>query len=124
MQFSRLKEELLRASHEALGERYLHGRHRPRRDAAGSCASRRCFASQVPAEIADEVLTLRVIYDEHEGVRDRFSGAGAVDPELAARLGLTGLAGRASGQAFDLRCDFPCEPYARAVSEEDCSYRR
>jgi Ni,Fe-hydrogenase III large subunit len=27
-------------------------------------------------------------------------------------LGLCGLAGRASGQAFDLRCDAPCEPFA------------
>jgi len=26
-------------------------------------------------------------------------------------LGLTGLAGRASGQAFDLRCDLPWDPY-------------
>ena len=26
-------------------------------------------------------------------------------------LGLPGLAGRASGQAFDLRCDLPCDPY-------------
>jgi Ni,Fe-hydrogenase III large subunit len=34
-----------------------------------------------------------------------------VTPELAARLGLAGLAGRASGQAFDLRSDLPCEPY-------------
>ena len=113
VQFSRLKEELLRASHEALGERYLMDAIAPggtRRDLArtGAASLRRCLL-----EIADEVLRLRVIYDEHEGVRDRFSGAGAVDPELAARLGLTGLAGRASGQAFDLRCDFPCEPYAR-----------
>ena len=45
-------------------------------------------------------------------MRDRFNGAGRVDPQLARRLGLTGLAGRASGQAFDLRVDLPCEPYA------------
>jgi Ni,Fe-hydrogenase III large subunit len=38
-------------------------------------------------------------------------GAGIVTPALAAKLGLTGLAGRASGQAFDLRCDLPCDPY-------------
>jgi len=38
-------------------------------------------------------------------------GAGIVTPALAAQLGLTGLAGRASGQAFDLRCDLPCDPY-------------
>ena len=54
---------------------------------------------------------LRVIYDEHAGLRDRFAGAGTVAPALAASLGLTGLAGRASGQAFDLRCDLPCDPY-------------
>jgi Ni,Fe-hydrogenase III large subunit len=59
------------------------------------------------------VQLLRAIYDEHEGLRDRFIGAGTVAPELAARLGLTGLAGRASAQAFDLRCDLPCEPYSQ-----------
>ena len=48
---------------------------------------------------------LRAIYDEHEGLRDRFSGAGTVGADLAARLGLIGLAGRASAQAFDLRLD-------------------
>jgi Ni,Fe-hydrogenase III large subunit len=57
------------------------------------------------------VLNLRVIYDEHAGVRDRFAGAGTVSPELAARLGLCGLAGRASSQPYDLRVDIPCAPY-------------
>ena len=114
MQFSRLKEQLLRASHEALGRALPDGRHRTRRHAARSHPNRRParFAGAC-ARSRDEVLTLRTIYDEHEGVRDRFNGAGTVTPELAARLGLTGLAGRASGQAFDLRCDLPCEPYAQ-----------
>ncbi len=30
---------------------------------------------------------------------------------MAKRLGLIGLAGRASGQDFDLRVDLPCDPY-------------
>jgi Ni,Fe-hydrogenase III large subunit/Ni,Fe-hydrogenase III component G len=115
MQFSRLKEQLLRASHEALGQRYLMDAVVPggtQRDLTrtGLPLLRRCLH-----EIAHEVLTLRTIYDEHEGVRDRFTGAGTVAPELAARLGLTGLAGRASGQAFDLRVDLPCEPYAELM---------
>ena len=76
------------------------------RAGVASAAPRACGRSR------DEAPTLRAIYDEHEGVRDRFNGAGTVHPELAARLGLTGLAGRASGQAFDLRIDLPCEPYA------------
>jgi Ni,Fe-hydrogenase III large subunit len=111
VQFSRLKEQLLRASEEALGQRYLMDAVVPggtQRDLTrmGIPLLRRCLN-----EIEHEVLTLRTIYDEHEGVRDRFTGAGTVTPELAARLGLTGLAGRASSQAFDLRCDLPCEPY-------------
>lgn len=110
-QFSRLKEQLLRANEQAFGERYLMTAVIPggtRGDVDSNAASllRSCLRA-----IADEVRTLRSIYDEHEGVRDRFNGAGAVEPELAARLGLTGLAGRASGQAFDLRSDLPCPPY-------------
>jgi Ni,Fe-hydrogenase III large subunit len=113
MQFSRLKEQLLRACQEALEQRYLLDAIVP--------GGTRCelTPTSVPAlrtclqEIAREVRTLRTVYDEHEGVRDRFNGAGMVTAELAARLGLTGLAGRASGQAFDLRCDLPCEPYTQ-----------
>src|SRR5271166_193648 len=110
-QFSRLKEHLLRAIHAALGERYLMNAIVPggtRFDLESSGA--RQLANCVD-ELAREALNLRAIYDEHEGVRDRFHGAGVVTPKLAARLGLTGLAGRASDQAFDLRIDLPCEPY-------------
>jgi Ni,Fe-hydrogenase III large subunit len=112
-QFSRLKEQLLRACDEALGARYLLDIIVPggtRRDLSrtGVPSLRRCLR-----EIAHEVLTLRTIYDEHAGIRDRFNGAGIVSPELALRLGLTGLAGRASAGAFDLRSDLPCEPYAQ-----------
>jgi Ni,Fe-hydrogenase III large subunit/Ni,Fe-hydrogenase III component G len=111
-QFSRLKELLLRATELALGERYLlntivPGGVRADLDSAGVQQLGLCVRS-----LARETVTLRTIYDEHEGVRDRFKGAGEVLPGLAARLGLTGLAGRASGQAFDLRVDLPCEPYA------------
>lgn len=110
-QFSRLKEQLLRASHAALGERYLMSAVVPggtRLDLTGPGAQR---VAACVSKIAQEVLTLRTIYDEHEGVRDRFNGAGTVSANLATRLGLIGLAGRASAQAFDLRIDLPCEPY-------------
>ncbi len=54
---------------------------------------------------------LRDIYDEHAGLQDRFRNCGNVSTALAAKLGLTGLAGRASGRARDLRCDLPVVPY-------------
>lgn len=56
---------------------------------------------------------MRAIFDEHSGLQDRFITAGRVTPDLARRLGLVGLAGRASGQGFDLRVDHPAEPYDR-----------
>jgi Ni,Fe-hydrogenase III large subunit len=110
-QFSRLKEELLRACAEAFGERYLMSVIIPGGTVANLDsleAERLRIAVQA---IAKEVEVLRTVYDEHEGVRDRFTGAGAVTSHLATRLGLTGLAGRASGQPFDLRVDLPCAPY-------------
>lgn len=110
-QFSRLKEQLLRATEQALGQRYLFdlvvpGGTRVDLPPSGATGIADCVRS-----IAMEVAILRAIYDEHAGVRDRFAGAGVVTPVLAAKLGLTGLAGRASGQGFDLRCDHPCAPY-------------
>ena len=44
-----------------------------------------------------------------------FIGTGIATPELARQLGLAGLAGRASGQAADLRCDHTWPPYDTLV---------
>ncbi|HYS50707.1 MAG TPA: Ni,Fe-hydrogenase III large subunit, partial [Burkholderiales bacterium] len=63
------------------------------------------------ARIEREVATLKSIYDEHAGAQDRFIMTGQVTPELAERMGLTGLAARASGIARDLRVDYPIPPY-------------
>ena len=61
--------------------------------------------------IEHETAILKGIYDEHAGMQDRFLTTGRVAPELADKLGLTGLAGRASGQSWDVRAQFPCAPY-------------
>ena len=69
-QFSRLKELLLRACDEAFGERYLMNAIVPggtRTDLARTDALQ--LRSTVRA-IAAEVVRLRAVYDEHEGVRD------------------------------------------------------
>ena len=108
-QFSLLKERLVRANERAFGQRYLFDALVPggvARDLAGAPELAACIAW-----IAAETQVLRDIYDEHSGLRGRFLGAGVVQPELAARLGLTGLVGRASGQAFDLRVDRPHGAY-------------
>ncbi|HEX5769075.1 MAG TPA: Ni,Fe-hydrogenase III large subunit, partial [Burkholderiales bacterium] len=108
-QFWRLKEALLRMHGEAFGHRYLMDLVIPGGVARDLVNKRRLL--EVIAYIKSEVDILRGIYDEHAGVQDRFIMAGQVLPELAARLGLTGPAARASGQALDLRADFPMPPY-------------
>jgi Ni,Fe-hydrogenase III large subunit/Ni,Fe-hydrogenase III component G len=110
-QFSRLKENLLRANAVAFGRRYpfdavVPGGVACDLDAKGVAE----LAGQMDA-LASEVGVLREIYDNHSGVQDRFVGAGLLLPELAAQLGVIGVAGRASGQAWDLRCDLPVPPF-------------
>jgi len=110
-QFWRLKENLLRMNSELFGHRYLMDFIVPggvARDLTTSGAERlRRLMDQLEAE----VTTLRAILDEHAGAQDRFIMTGQVIPPLAERLGLTGLAGRASGIARDLRVDHPVAPY-------------
>jgi Ni,Fe-hydrogenase III large subunit/Ni,Fe-hydrogenase III component G len=110
-QFSRLKENVLRTNLAAFGHRLLMDIIVPggvARDLEGEPIER---IRHECAALEREVRIVRNIVDEHAGVQDRFRTCGRVLPALAQKLGLTGLAGRASGQARDLRCDFPPVPY-------------
>lgn len=112
-QFSRLREDWLRLSAGVFG-------HRLMMDAvvAGGVAIdvTRTMLDELRAQcdrIERDVQALQTVYNAHAGLQDRFMETGKVPPELAARLGLTGLAGRASGQAADLRCNHGWAPYDR-----------
>ena len=110
-QFSRLKEDMLRLNQQHFGHRYLMdcivpGGVARDLDVEGIAAIR----IEID-ELQRELPTLKLIYDEHAGLQDRFLTTGRIVPELAAKLGLTGLAGRASGQLLDLRVQFPAAPY-------------
>ena len=111
-QFSRLKEDLLRAVAAAFGRRYLFDILVPGGMAVDLPAEAARALSGAVRAVCIETAELRGIYEEHEGVRDRFTGTGRLEPQLAARLGVVGLVGRASGQARDARVDLPCAPYS------------
>ena len=111
-QFLRLKEDCLRTHQALFGHRYLMDTIVPggvARDLAPEGMARLRREMRV---LAEEVTLLKSIYDEHAGLQDRFINCGRVTRELADRLGLAGVAGRASGQAWDLRVEYPCVPYA------------
>lgn len=110
-QFSRLREDWLRLNARLFGHRLLMDRVIPGGvaidlDAEGTLA----IIAQCQA-VAGELRRLKRIYDEHAGLQDRLLSTGRVTPQLAQRLGVIGLAGRASAQAWDLRCTHPAHPY-------------
>jgi Ni,Fe-hydrogenase III large subunit len=110
-QFSRLREDWLRLSKQIFGHRWLMDCIVPGgvgvdldRAHCGAMAQQ-CAAMEV------EVGRLHEIFDSHAGLQDRLMTTGCVTSELATRLGLTGLAGRASSQSVDLRTDHVFAPY-------------
>ena len=110
-QFSRLKEDLLRTNAQLFGHRYLMDRVVP-----GGVAVD-VDARAVETILADctrlraELRTLRAIYYDHAGLQDRCIGCGRLTPPTAARLGVVGLAARASGHAMDARVYPGFAPY-------------
>jgi Ni,Fe-hydrogenase III large subunit len=110
-QFSRLREDWQRLSFDAFGHRLMMDRIVPGGVAIDPDRSLLEGLSRQCAAIEVELRALRAVYDEHAGLQDRFIATGVVAPRLAAQLGLTGLAGRASGQAWDLRCNPSYPPY-------------
>ena len=111
MQFMRLKEDWVRLNARLFGHRFMMDRIVPGGvtididDEGMQLVTDQCKA------LEQELRVLKNIYDEHAGLQDRFLTTGRVAPQLARYLGVIGLAGRASGQNWDLRCNHACAPY-------------
>ncbi len=101
-QFSRLKEELTRAIEAALGRRYLMDTIVPGGMACDLAESGEGPLANRIDTIAAAAHKLLGIYDNHGRVRDRFAGTGRSNPRSRDASAI-GMAGRATGQAFDLR---------------------
>jgi Ni,Fe-hydrogenase III large subunit/Ni,Fe-hydrogenase III component G len=110
-QFSRLKEDLLRTNAELFGHRYLMDRIVPGGVAVDIDARTVETILAECTRLRAELRTLRAIYYDHAGLQDRCIGCGRLTPPTAARLGVVGLAARASGHAMDARVYPACAPY-------------
>lgn len=110
-QFWRLKEDWLRGNQSVFGHRYLMDSIVPGGVTVDLKAADYDHLIKQGDQLELEVRTLRDIYEEHAGAQDRFVTTGRVKPDLAANLGLTGFAGRASAQSWDLRAQYPSAPY-------------
>jgi Ni,Fe-hydrogenase III large subunit/Ni,Fe-hydrogenase III component G len=110
-QFMRIKEDVLRLNDRVFGHRFMMDRIVPGGVDGRVTATQGEALARQARDIETEVEGLRSIFEDHAGLQDRFITTGRATPELARRFGVTGFAGRASGQAYDLRTDLPCEPY-------------
>ena len=110
-QFSRLREDWLRNAKAAFGHRLMMDCITPGGVDVDLEPAQIAPMLRLCDTVEAEVRRLADIFEDHAGLQDRFLTTGRVTPALAAQLGLTGLAGRASSQAWDLRCDHPFVPY-------------
>jgi Ni,Fe-hydrogenase III large subunit/Ni,Fe-hydrogenase III component G len=110
-QFIRLKEDVLRVNHRLFGHRYLMDCIIP---GGVACNLDRAGLDAIEDQcklLEREVRLLRGIYDDHSGLQDRFLTCGRLTPSTAGKLGVIGLAGRASSQSWDLRAQAKPAPY-------------
>jgi Ni,Fe-hydrogenase III large subunit/Ni,Fe-hydrogenase III component G len=119
-QFSRLKEDLLRTNAALFGHRYLMDRIVPGGVAVDvdERAAEAIFAECT--RLRAELRALRAIYYDHAGLQDRCIGCGRLAPQTAARLGVVGLAARASGLAMDARAQCAAAPYPELAPAIAC----
>jgi len=111
-QFMRLREDWLRLNKSLFGNRLMMDFICPGGVVDDVDSAGLAHILKQCDEIEMEVRTLQSIYDDHAGLQDRFITTGTVSKELAIRLGLIGLAGRASGIAHDVRVNAASEPYS------------
>ena len=112
-QFMRLKEDCLRLNKKLFSHRFMMDYICPggvERDVDGEGLAEISMQCKV---IEKEVRNLQKIYDDHSGLQDRFMTTGTVTFEVATKLGLTGMAGRASGIVHDVRVDAASAPYTK-----------
>jgi Ni,Fe-hydrogenase III large subunit/Ni,Fe-hydrogenase III component G len=110
-QFMRLKEDWLRLSFDIFGHRLTMDCIIPG-GVARDLPSDGCkhLLAQCDA-IERDVRIIYGIYEDHAGLQDRFLTTGQLKPSLAAELSISGLAGRASSQSWDLRTQNPIAPF-------------
>jgi Ni,Fe-hydrogenase III large subunit/Ni,Fe-hydrogenase III component G len=113
-EFSVIREEILRLNKRLTGHRYLRGVNR----VGGVCMARPLDTGDVTAVLRKWIGTFKELANSlisRSGFRERTIRIGILTPEEALRLGVTGLAARASGVPRDSRIGHPIDLYRKAA---------
>jgi len=106
-----LKERMMRLNEEVAGSRLLFGVNR----LGGVAVDLSPEKSRLVKETADSVLAdfnrmVKLLRDD-SSVMDRLRGTGVIGPDVAAEMGIVGVAARSSGLDIDTRRDHPYGAY-------------
>ncbi|PWU19100.1 MAG: NADH-quinone oxidoreductase subunit F [Verrucomicrobia bacterium] len=107
----RLKETVLRLNGQLTGNRLLRGMACPGGVRFDWTTEQIKTISNFVRDLMPEFDSLVTLISESSSTRDRLETTGILTPKTARDLGVTGLAGRASGFNGDLRRDFPHTAY-------------
>ena len=112
-----LREELLRASADAVGHRLMMDMVIPGGVAADLLPAGAAALREAADAIAGAMPDLRQAYESYASLTDRMTGTGVIAPALAYAFGAGGYTARASGQRVDARVLPGYAPYERLASE-------
>jgi len=110
----RLKESVLRLNGQLTGNRLLRGMACPGGVRFDWSAEQIEAILTLIGDLRPAFESLVDLINESSSTRDRLETTGVLKPKTARDLGITGLAGRASGFNGDLRRDFPNAAYDQA----------
>ena len=120
MQFSRLRENVLRLNREVFGHRLLMDRVVPGGVAIDLDAGQHAPLRQQNAALAAELDVLLPILDDQPSLEDRLAAAGILSRDDARQLGVVGYPGKASGIDYDARRDHRYAPYDQLTVRSPC----
>ena len=109
--YGRLRTAVINASQRISGNRFGRGWLRPWRTKGLSAALRQDLR-QTLTDFSGDLNGINDLMRSALSVKARFRGTGIVATQAAHDLGLVGVAGRASGVAFDVRCQMPGRLYS------------
>jgi len=107
----RLKERVQQAEDVLFGHRFLRGCCVPGGVTRELDDTQQLWLRNVLADLRADATVVQRLALAEPSVVDRFAGAGVLTAQVAADLGATGLASRASGRSIDLRRDHPYALY-------------
>lgn len=109
--FGAIRTLVINTTQEICGNRFGRGLIRVGGCVADIDLSLQAAMHKTLAKVGHDVRQMAEMMFNAPSVLQRFEQTGIVSPEDAARIGLVGPAGRASGQAIDVRIDHPVGSY-------------